>query len=242
MSFRAKGAFNGVMHYAITGASRGLGLEFVRQLLSRGDTIDAGVRSPPEARQLQELVREAGGRLRLHALDIADPKSVDAFAASVGQEQPLDVLINNAGVYGKDGALNELDYESMAHTFAINTLGPLRLTAALLPALRRGSARRIIHITSKMGSLSDNGMGGSYAYRISKAALNMAMRNMHVDLHTEGFVTIAMHPGWVQTDMGGPQAPLRPEESVRGMINVIDRLKAEDGGRFFSYEGQEIPW
>jgi NAD(P)-dependent dehydrogenase (short-subunit alcohol dehydrogenase family) len=93
-----------------------------------------------------------------------------------------------------------------------------------------------------MGSIGDNGMGGSYGYRISKAALNMAMRNMHVDLHPEGFVTIAMHPGWVQTDMGGPQAPLRPEESVRGMINVIDRLKAEDGGRFFSYEGQELPW
>lgn len=230
-----------VMRYAITGASRGLGLEFVRQLLNRGDTIDAGVRSPPEARQLQELVQEAGGRLRLHALDIAEPKSVDAFAASVGQE-PLDVLINNAGVYGKDGTLTGLDYESMADTFAINTLGPLRLTAALLPALRRGSARRIIHITSQMGSIGDNGMGGSYGYRISKAALNMAMRNMHLELRTEGFVTIAVHPGWVQTDMGGPQAPLRPEQSVRGMINVIDRLKAEDSGRFFSYEGQELPW
>jgi NAD(P)-dependent dehydrogenase (short-subunit alcohol dehydrogenase family) len=167
---------------------------------------------------------------------------VDAFAAAVGQGQPLDVLINNAGVYGKEGSLTELDYESLADTFAVNTLGPLRLTAALLPALRRGSARRIIHITSKMGSISDNGMGGSYAYRLSKAAMNMAMRNMHVDLQGEGFVTIAMHPGWVRTDMGGPQAPLRPEESVRGMLNVIDRLKAEDGGRFFSHEGQEIPW
>ncbi|WP_375771112.1 SDR family oxidoreductase [Archangium gephyra] len=230
------------MRYAITGASRGLGLEFVRQLLNRGDAIEAGVRSPAEARQLQELAQGAEGRLRLHALDISNPQSVDAFAAAVGQGQPLDVLINNAGVYGKDGALNELDYESMAQTFAINTLGPLRLTAALLPALRRGSARRVVHITSQMGSIGDNGMGGSYGYRISKAALNMAMRNMHVDLHPEGFVTIAMHPGWVQTDMGGPQAPLRPEESVRGMINVIDRLKAEDGGRFFSYAGAEIPW
>ncbi len=231
-----------VMRYAITGASRGLGLEFVRQLLNRGDTIEAGVRSPSEARHLQELAGGSQGRLRLHALDISDPQSVDAFAAAVGQGQPLDVLINNAGVYGKEGSLTELDYESLADTFAVNTLGPLRLTAALLPSLRRGSARRIIHITSKMGSISDNGMGGSYAYRLSKAAMNMAMRNMHVDLQGEGFVTIAMHPGWVRTDMGGPQAPLRPEESVRGMLNVIDRLKAEDGGRFFSHEGQEIPW
>jgi NAD(P)-dependent dehydrogenase (short-subunit alcohol dehydrogenase family) len=232
----------GPMRYAITGASRGLGLEFVRQLLNRGDSIDAGVRSPAEANQLQGLAREAGGRLRIHALDISDAKSVDAFAATVGQGEPLDVLINNAGVYGKDGKLTGLDYESMADTFTVNTLGPLRLTAALLPVLRRGSARRIIHITSNMGSIANNGEGGSYAYRVSKAAMNMAMRNMHLELRGEGFVTISMHPGWVQTDMGGPQAPLRPEESVRGMINVIDRLKAEDGGRFFSYEGQELPW
>ncbi|PTL82305.1 SDR family oxidoreductase [Vitiosangium sp. GDMCC 1.1324] len=230
------------MRYAITGASRGLGLEFVRQLLNRGDSIDAGVRSPAEAQQLQGLVREAGGRLRVHGLNVSDPKSVDAFAAAVEQGEPLDVLINNAGVYGKDGTLTGLDYASMADTFAVNTLGPLRLTAALLPALRRGSARRIIHISSQMGSIGENGMGGSYGYRISKAAMNMAMRNMHLELRAEGFVTISLHPGWVQTDMGGPQAPLRPEESVRGMINVIDRLKAEDGGRFFSHEGQELPW
>ncbi|QRK09095.1 SDR family oxidoreductase [Archangium violaceum] len=230
------------MRYAITGASRGLGLEFVRQLLNRGDSIDAGVRSPSEAKQLQSLAHEAGGRLRIHALDISDARSVDAFAAAVGEGQPLDVLINNAGVYGKEGTLTALDYESLADTFSVNTLGPLRLSAALLPALRRGSARRIIHITSKMGSIGDNGEGGSYAYRISKAAMNMAMRNMHLELHREGFVTVSLHPGWVQTDMGGPQAPLRPEDSVRGMLNVIDRLRAQDGGRFFSYEGQEISW
>lgn len=232
----------GPMRYAITGASRGLGLEFVRQLLNRGDSIDAGVRSPAEANQLQGLARETGGRLKIHALDISNEKSVDAFAAAVGQGEPLDVLINNAGVYGKDGKLTGLDYTSLADTFAVNTLGPLRLTAALLPALRRGAARRIIHITSQMGSIGQNGQGGSYGYRISKAAMNMAMRNMHLELQGEGFVTVSMHPGWVQTDMGGPQAPLRPEESVRGMINVIDRLKAEDGGRFFSYDGQELPW
>lgn len=231
-----------VMRYAITGASRGLGLELVRQLLNRGDSVEAGVRAPSGARHLQELTRGAEGRLRLHALDISDPGSVDAFAAAVGQARPLDVLINNAGVYGKDEALEELDYESMAHTFAINTLGPLRLTVALLPALRRGSARRIIHISSLMGSIGDNRMGGAYAYRISKAALNMVMRNMHVELHAEGFVTVALHPGWVRTDMGGPQAPLRPEQSVRGMLDVIDRLRAEDGGRFFNHEGTELPW
>ncbi|HEX8820010.1 MAG TPA: SDR family NAD(P)-dependent oxidoreductase, partial [Archangium sp.] len=136
------------MRYAITGASRGLGLEFVRQLLNRGDSIDAGVRSPADARQLQGLSRDSRGRLRVHALDVSNPRSVAGFAAEVGQGEPLDVLINNAGVFGKNEYLGRLDFEDMASTFTTNALGPLRLTSALLPALRRGSARRIIHITS----------------------------------------------------------------------------------------------
>jgi NAD(P)-dependent dehydrogenase (short-subunit alcohol dehydrogenase family) len=230
------------MRYAITGASRGLGLEFVRQLLNRGDAVDAGVRAPSEARHLQELVSSSGGRLRILPLDVSDPRSVESFAASVGDGQSLDVLINSAGVFGKNQPLSGLDFEDVADTFAVNTFGPLRLTAALLPALRRGSARRVVHITSGMASIADNGMGGHYAYRLSKAALNMAMRNMHLELRGEGFVTIALNPGWVQTDMGGPQAPLRPEQSVRGMLQVIDRLSAEHSGRFFNYEGQELPW
>jgi NAD(P)-dependent dehydrogenase (short-subunit alcohol dehydrogenase family) len=230
------------MRYAITGASRGLGLEFVRQLLNRGDSIDAGVRSPADARQLQGLSRDSRGRLRVHALDVSNPRSVAGFAAEVGQGEPLDVLINNAGVFGKNEYLGGLDFEDMASTFTTNALGPLRLTSALLPALRRGSARRIVHITSEMGSIGDNGMGGYYGYRLSKAALNMAMRNMHLELRAEGFVTIAINPGWVQTDMGGPQAPLRPEQSVHAMLNVIDRLSAEHGGRFFNHDGAELRW
>jgi NAD(P)-dependent dehydrogenase (short-subunit alcohol dehydrogenase family) len=197
------------MRYAITGASRGLGLEFVRQLLTQGHSLDAGVRSPSEARELQGLARESGGRLRVHALDVAQPQSVVAFAAA---------------------------------PFATNALGPLRLTAALLPALRRGSVRRIIHLSSRMGSIGDNRMGGSYSYRLSKAALNMAVRNLHVDLHGEGFITVVLHPGWVQTDMGGPQAPLRPEQSVRGMLTLIDKLQPSDSGRFLDFDGQELPW
>jgi NAD(P)-dependent dehydrogenase (short-subunit alcohol dehydrogenase family) len=232
------------MRYAITGASRGLGLEFVRQLLVRGDTIEAGVRAPAEARQLQGLAVESGGRLRIHALDVSDARSVESFAAAVGEGPPLDVLIHNAGITGKRSLpLAELDYEDVVGTFATNTVGPLRLTAALLPALRRGSTRRIIHLSSALASIAGNDMGGAYGYRLSKVALNMAMRNLHMDLRGEGFIAIALSPGWVQTDMGGPQAPLRPEESVRGMLhNVIDRLTAEHGGRFFGHDGAELPW
>ena len=230
------------MRYAITGASRGLGLEFVRQLLNRGDSIDAGVRSPAESRQLQGLAQDSRGRLRVHTLDVSNPRSVAAFAAEVGQGQPLDVLINNAGVFGKNEALGGLDFEDVASTFTTNALGPMRLTSALLPALRRGGARRVVHVTSSMGSIGDNGMGGHYGYRLSKAALNMAMRNMHLELRGEGFVTVAVNPGWVQTDMGGPHAPLRPEQSVRAMLQLLDGLSTEHGGRFFNYDGAELPW
>ena len=232
----------GPMRYAITGTSRGLGLEFVRQLLHRGDTIDAGLRVPAEVPELQELTRQAGGRLRLHALDATKPGSVDAFAAAVGEGAPVDVLINNAGVHGLKVPLAQLDYEDMLRTFATNTLGPLRLSAALLPALRRGPVRRIIHLSSSMGSIGDNTWGGSYGYRLSKAALNMAMRNMHVELHGEGFITVALHPGWAQTDMGGPEAPLPAPDSVRGMLRIIDGLTPDQSGRFFGYDGQELPW
>ncbi len=144
---------------------------------------------------------------------------------------------------GEHQPLNGLDYEDLASTFTTNTVGTLRLTNALLPALRRGSSRRIVHISSGLGSIGANDLGGFYGYRISKVALNMAMRNMHLELRDEGFVTIALSPGWVQTDMGGPEAPLRPEESVQGMLhNVIDRLTTEHGGRFFGHDGTELPW
>lgn len=229
------------MRFVITGANRGIGLEFVRQLLGRGETIEAGVRAPKEARLLQGLQREAEGRLHIHPLDVQDADSVRAFALAVG-ELPVDVLINNAGVMGKWQGLQELDFEDMARTFSINALGPLRLTAALLPALLKGSTRKAVHITSHMGSLQDNAEGGVYGYRMSKAALNMGMRCLALDFRSESLVTAVLNPGWVRTDMGGPNAPLRPEESVRGLLEVIDRLGPEQNGRFLDFTGRELPW
>ena len=229
------------MRVAITGANRGIGLEFVRQLLCRGDTIEAGVREPSEAKQLQGLAREAEGRLRIHRLEVQDAASVQAFAVNVG-EFPVDLLINNAGVSGKWQGLSELDYEDMARTLAINTLGPLRLTAALMPALLKGAARKAVHVSSAMGSIGKNAEGGAYGYRMSKAALNMGVRSMAQDFRAQGLITVALNPGWVQTDMGGANAPLRPEESVRNMRRVIDGLGPEQSRRFFDHDGSELPW
>ncbi|MFP2929741.1 SDR family oxidoreductase [Pyxidicoccus sp. 3LG] len=229
------------MRYVITGASRGIGLEFVQQLLRRGDTVEAGVRSPEGARRLEPLARESGNRLRIHALDVESDASIRSFAADVCAS-PVDVLINNAGVPGLWCALADVDYADMARTFAINAMGPLRVTSALLPALRRGAARKVAHVSSNMGSVANNTEGGAYAYRMSKTALNMGVRTLANDLRAEGFVTVALHPGWVQTDMGGPQAPLPAQDSVRGLLRIIDGMGPEHSGRFLDYQGAELPW
>jgi NAD(P)-dependent dehydrogenase (short-subunit alcohol dehydrogenase family) len=236
------------MRYAISGASRGIGLEFVRQLLARGDTVEAGARVPWEARQLTSLAREAGGRLRIHALDVTDNASVRAFAAALG-DSPIDVLINNAGVTGKWSPFGELDFEDMARAMETNALGPMRLSSALLPLVLKGNTRKIVHLTTRMASLADNTpvgvygfAGGAYAYRMSKAALNSGMRTMAVDFHEKGLITAVLNPGWVQTDMGGKMAPMRADESVQGLLRVIDELSLARSGRFFDYQGKEMPW
>lgn len=229
------------MRYVITGASRGIGFEFVQQLLRRGETVDAGVRAPEMARRLEPLLHESGNRLRIHPLDVTQADSVKAFAANVCRE-PVDVLINNAGVQGQWVGLHELDYADLERTIAVNALGPLRITSALLPALRHGKGRKVAHVTSRMGSLSSNTEGGAYAYRMSKAALNMGVLSMANDLRRDGLAFVLLHPGWVKTDMGGADAPLPPSDSVSGMLRVIDGLSLEHSGRFFDYEGAEVPW
>ncbi|AKF79938.1 Short-chain dehydrogenase [Myxococcus fulvus] len=229
------------MRYVITGASRGIGYEFVQQLLERGDIVDAGVRTEEGRRRLESLKHDCAGRLRIHALDVADEASVRDFADEVLRE-PVDVLINNAGVPGLWCALTDVDYADVVRTFAVNALGPLRVTSALLPGLLRGRSRKVAYVTSRMGSLSSNSDGGAYAYRMSKVALNMGVRNLSNDLRAQGIVPVLLHPGWVRTDMGGPDAPLPPRDSVRGMLNVIDELRAEHSGRFFDYQGAEVPW
>lgn len=235
------------MRYVISGANRGLGLEFVRQVLLRGDTVEAGARVPAEARQLASLAREAGGRLRIHPLDVTNTHSVRSFAANVG-ESPIDVLINNAGVAGNWNPLPETDFDDMARAIDVNALGSMRMCAALLSAVLKSGTRKIVHLTTRLSSMAENthvgfygAPGGCYPYRMSKAALNALMRTMAVDFREQGLITALLAPGWVQTDMGGKTAPLTPEESVQGMLRVIDGLTQASTGRFFDYSGKECP-
>lgn len=230
------------MRTIVTGANRGIGLEFVRQLLARGDTVEAAAREPGRAEALGELAAKAGGRLRVHACDVADGASVDAFARALGDE-PVGLLINNAASYGDhQPRVEDLDFDDVRRTFEINAMGPLRVTLAALPLLRKARGAKIVHLTSSMGSIADNSSGGHYAYRMSKAALNMASKNLSIDLRGAGIPSVVINPGWVQTDMGGPSAPTTPQESVSAMLKRIDGLTLEQSGAFWNWKGDDYPW
>jgi NAD(P)-dependent dehydrogenase (short-subunit alcohol dehydrogenase family) len=184
------------------------------------------------------LVRP-GARLRIHWLDVAEDASVAAFAGQL-PSGPVDVLINNAGVSGGKGG-EPIDPQDILRVFNVNAVGTLRVVRALLPQLRAGTGKKIVNLTSVLGSIAE-ASGGRFAYRMSKAALNMATRVLAQDLGGEGFRTVALHPGWVQTRMGGSAAPVPPEQSVRAMLEIIDRLSVEQSGRVFDFQGREIPW
>jgi NAD(P)-dependent dehydrogenase (short-subunit alcohol dehydrogenase family) len=227
------------MRFVITGANRGIGLELARQIAARGDFVEAGVREPEAAEELGALAAREAARVRVHTCDVASDTSVRAFAAAVG-DVAVDVLINNAGVKGKRQPLAELDFEDAIRTIDTNALGAVRVTRALLPNLFRGEGKRVAHISSGLGSIADNTTGDAYAYRMSKAALNMASRSMAVDLRGEGIISVVLNPGWVKTDMGGPSAPTEVEESVRRMLGIIDGLTIEQSGSFIDYRGHTI--
>lgn len=222
----------------ITGANRGLGLEFARQFTEKGYTVIGTARSPGEAHEL----RDTGARIV--ELDVADSASVRAMADEL-QGKTIDILINNAGIWGHDaGSFTGLEVDKLEQTFQVNTLGPMRVTRALYDNLLAGEGRIILNISSIAGSIgrSNGGRGGGYGYRMSKAALNMFNKNLSLELADKGFICVVLHPGWVQTDMGGERAPLEPEESISGMIRVIEGLDDSDNGRFYDYTGKELPW
>ena len=227
----------------ITGANRGLGLAFAKQYAAAGWRVYAGCRVPDDADTLNAVAATTGGQVTVHDLDIGDGTSVAALADAL-KSAPLDVLLNNAGIYlGKQQGFGETDYEEWQEILRINTLAPLRMVEALIDNVVASERKQIVCISSIMGSMADNtASGGAYLYRSSKAALNAVVRSLAVDLADRGVTVTAFHPGWVSTDMGGHEAPVTPAVSVHGMREVIERLTAADSGRFLDYEGKEIPW
>ena len=222
----------------VTGAGRGIGFELARRYAAAGWTVLATVRNPEAAAALKALP----GSVETLDLDVSDAASVAALVRRLGG-RPIDLLINNAGIYGPDSdQLGRFDYGAWERVLAVNSLGPLRVTEALLPNLRAGSKRTVATLTSAMGSIADNTSGGALFYRSSKAALNAAMKTLAIALRSERFTVVVLHPGWVRTDMGGPAATLDVATSAAGLIEVIAGLAPADTGRFLNYNGAALPW
>lgn len=223
----------------VTGANRGLGLGLVRRWRAAGRRVLACCRRPEAA---AELARESGPGLTVHRLDVTDPGSVESLAKDLAGI-PIDVLVHNAGIYGRrDGQrLGVLDFDAWRSVLETNLLGPMRVTEALLPNVAASRRRVIAAMTSQMGSISDSS-GGSYAYRSSKAALNMAMKSLAADLASRRITVVLVHPGWVRTAMGGHQAALEVEESAAGIVDLLERIDLDDSGRFLDWQGNEIAW
>ncbi len=227
----------------ITGSNRGLGLEWTRQYAEAGWRVYATCRDPEQAEALAVLAGDYAG-LSIHRLDVTRSDQVQQLAAELAGCS-LDILLNNAGVYferwGQD-KLGRIDYAAWLETFNVNTLGAFRVTEALRVNLARGDKRLVVNISSHMGSIADITAPNDYAYRSSKAALNAASRGLVHELAADGIGLLLLHPGWVRTRMGGKEAPLSPAESVTGMRAVVERFTPADNGRFYRYDGVELPW
>jgi len=222
----------------ITGANRGLGLEFVKQYALDGYQVIACTRKINKKDELHQL-QEKFKTISICKLDIANFSSIDQFAKLF--KKPIDILINNAGVY-PDSSIDHVDYKAWLDAFKINTLAAFKMTKAFLPHLKKGRLKKIASLTSKMGSIDDNSGGGEYIYRSSKTALNMVMKSLSIDLKPFDLSVITLHPGWVRTDMGGPNGLIDVDESVAGMKRQIDKLTIRTTGQFIAYDGKKIPW
>ena len=226
----------------ITGANRGLGFEFAKQYLADGWQVYAACRDPNSASELRRLADASGHKLRILNLDVTDLSSVKAAAAEV-DGQAIDLLINNAGIGGPRGqTVGNIDYEAWAKVLDANTMGPMRVSEAFVDNVARSERKLIVTLTSGMGSIADNTSGGSVAYRSSKAAVNMVMRSLAIDLAPRGITCVVVNPGWVQTDMGGPHATITPAASVTSLRRLIDTLGPAQSGKFFNYNGREYAW
>jgi NAD(P)-dependent dehydrogenase (short-subunit alcohol dehydrogenase family) len=227
----------------ITGANRGIGLEFCRQYAEVGWRVLACCREPGKADALNRLAARHPDLIKVHALDVTSHVQIGQLARTLADES-IDLLINNAGIYPKSDkrGFGQTDYMGWMSAFNINTMAPLKMVEAFVQQIARSKLKLIVTITSQMGSIDDNGSGGSYLYRSSKAAANMVVKSLAVDLKDKGITAVAFNPGWVKTDMGGPNAMISVEQSVGDMRKVIAGLTPADTGKFIGNDGVVIPW
>ena len=223
----------------ITGANRGIGLEFAKQYAADGWQVLACCRQPHSAVALQALAA-AHQNLRILPLDVSDFKQIDALALIL-HDTPVDVLINNAGVY-PESSFGDSDEAAWAHAFKVNTMAPLKMAEAFVTHLSKSQLKKIATLSSKMGSMGDNASGSEYSYRSSKAAVNMVMKSLSIDLKPYGISVVTLHPGWVRTEMGGPNGLIDADDSAAGQRVVIEQLTLSNSGQFIDYDNKEVGW
>mgnify|MGYP006166107689 FL=1 len=227
----------------ITGANRGIGLEFVRQFTSRGDRVFATCRQPSEAIDLHDLKTQNPDLISITPLDVTDPRSLtDSHKFISAQTETLDLLINNSGINIDDGSFGSFNLETMKSILTINSIAPMMVTQQYLDLIKTSSEPKIINISSINASLTNLVPRGYYSYSASKAALNMYSLRLSHDLKKTGVIIIMLHPGWVKTDMGGPNADITPQDSIKSMLQFFDTLTLDNSGGYYDYTGRIIPW
>lgn len=221
----------------ITGANRGIGLEFARAYAGDGWRVHACCRQPEKANELRSI----SGDVQIHRLDVTDGLQVASLARLLADE-PVDVLINNAGVFGPRAGFGETDYDEWIEVLRCNTLAPMRMAEQFVEHVAKSGRKVIVNMSTGMASLEQTTSGWAMIYRSSKTAVNMVGKGLAADLRERGIIVAMLNPGWVLTDMGGPDAKTSPEESVAGMRKEIDALTLEDSGRFIRFDGTSVPW
>ena len=230
-----------MINVLITGANRGLGLGFVKKYLEKNANVLCTTRDISGSKELLECKERYPNNIEIFELDLLKENGAKTLANQLNG-MPIDILINNAGVGSSNQHFEAVSSKPWLEVLKVNLIAPLIITQSLFENVKKCSAKKIYFLSSQLGSIGDNTSGGMYIYRSSKTGLNQVVKSLSVDLKPKGITVVSLHPGWVKTDMGGPNAPVSIDKSIEGMIKVIDRTDIKDTGRFLNYDGTELPW
>ena len=225
----------------ITGANRGLGLGFVKSFLAKNVNVICTTRNIPGSKELLECKKKNPKNLEILELDLLGENSENTLSDLLS-DKPIDIFINNAGVGNSNQRFGVVSSLPWVGVLKVNLIAPLTVTQSIIENIKKGSDKKIYFLSSQLGSIQDNTSGGMYIYRSSKTALNQVVKSLSVDLKPMGITVISLHPGWVKTDMGGPNAPVSIDESIKGMMKVIDTTDIRNTGTFLNFDGQGLPW
>ncbi len=230
-----------MINVLVTGANRGLGLGFVTNFLEKHVNVVSTTRDIKSSRELLALKERFPDNLEIFELDLLKESAGDTLANFLG-ERPIDILINNAGIGSTNQHFKAVSPKPWLEVLKVNLIAPLMVTQSIIDNVKKGVEKKIYFLSSQLGSIGDNRSGGMYIYRSSKTGLNQVVKSLSVDLKPQGITVVSLHPGWVKTDMGGPNAPVSIDESIEGMMKVIYATDIRDTGRFLNYDGKELPW